>query len=199
MSIYSSKRMVYVTPIVGSPYRYGFPTNIDESRGEQLGHTLVAGALPEGYIVGANLPKPARATRRFVDGTTSSFIDAGSVISARNLGWSVGQAKIGTGGTTARATIVYIRMGLVKYAWPMRNTTRARIQPDFAGLGIVESTPADKDLVFGSRIPKPPKATKTVITGDEVDTLGTFYDPDTDLPEGWSGTGSKQDPLEAVT
>lgn len=197
-NIYESKRMVYVTPVVGSPLRYGFPTNIDLSRGEQLGHTLVQGALPEGYIVGANLPKPARASRRFADGTTSSFIDAGSVVQARNLGWSVTKAKIGTGNSSARSTTVFIRMGLVKYAWRMRNTTFTRIQPDFAGLGIVQATPADKDLVFGARTPRPPRATKVVLTGDEVDTLGTFYDPDNDLPAGWSGSGSLQDPLEAI-
>lgn len=191
------KRIVYVTPFLGSPVRYGWGTNIDQAQSAQLGHTPLGGAAPQGYVFGANLPKPARASRTFATGTVSSFIDVGAVESARVSGWAVGKAKVGRGGTTAKTITVYVTIEGVKYAWRMPTATQNRIGGDFGGLGLRLSQPSDTDLVFGASTPKPPRATKTVGVGDNVDRISTFYDPSTALPVGWSGIASGQEPTQA--
>jgi hypothetical protein len=178
MSRSGPKRLVAVTPFLGSPLKYGFSTNIDQAQSTQLGHAPVNNLAP-GYIYGANAPKPARARKRFASGVVSSFISAGSVASARTQGWSVGKGRFRTGGATPKGKVVYVTVSGVKYGWVMPNTTAQRM-----------------DIVFGASYPTPPTASRA-IGGATGSVIKTFYDPGTTLPAGWVGSG-KQDPTQAL-
>jgi hypothetical protein len=195
MSRSGPKRLVAVTPFLGSPLKYGFSTNIDQAQSTQLGHAPVNNLAP-GYIYGANAPKPARARKRFASGVVSSFISAGSVASARTQGWSVGKGRFRTGGATPKGKVVYVTVSGVKYGWVMPNTTAQRMGGSLAQLGIKISTSADKDIVFGASYPTPPTASRA-IGGATGSVIKTFYDPGTTLPAGWVGSG-KQDPTQAL-
>lgn len=196
MPIYEPKRKVYVTPIQGLTLNYGFLTNIESSDGAVLGHTIIDTAIPPATVFGANAPKPARATRRFPDGIRSSFIDVGSITSARASGWSVGKARLRRGGQSALAVVVYVSIQGIKYAWSMPKRLYNQIQSDLPALGINVATAADADLVFGASSPKPPRAYQVNTGASGTDILSTYVDPNVTLPAGWSAPGSRQDPLQ---
>lgn len=198
MGIYENKRRVYVVPIQGLSLNYGFLTNVDANISAQLGHTDIGGALPPATVFGANSPKPARASKRFAAGVQSSYIDVGSVPTARSTGWSVGKARLRKGGTSQFTITVYVRISGIKYAWPMPLTKYNRIQGELAALGIVVATNEDSDLVFGASSPKPPRAYKVVVGEGGEDNLSNYVDPNATLPEGWKAVGSGVDPLQAV-
>ena len=198
MPIYESKRKVYVTPIQGLSLNYGFLTNVDPSVGSALGHTDIGAAIPPATVFGANAPRPAKATRRFADGVKTSYIDVGSITSARAAGWSVGRARVRRGGQSALAIVVYVSVQGIKYAWHMPLRLYNRIQADLPALGISVGTPSDTDLVFGASFPKPPRANKVELGTDGEDSLSTFVDPTVTLPNGWSASGSDHDPLQQL-
>lgn len=193
MGRYDTRRQVSVTPFQGSTLRYGFLTNIDQAQSSQLGHQAVTGTV-QGLVFGANSPKPARASKRFATGIVSSFINAGSIATARGQGWSVGRGKLRRGGSTAKGKLVYVTFQTIRYAWNLPNDVAAKIG-NIGSLGIRESTAADTNLVFGANKPQPPRATRVV--GE--DRVSTFYDPSTTLPAGWSVVAAGIDTSQAQT
>lgn len=78
---YAEKRLVYInTKIVnipssgegasaGTPIKYGFWTNVDNSQDANLGHTVIEPGQyftpQQGLVLGASYPKPSRASPRF--------------------------------------------------------------------------------------------------------------------------------------
>jgi hypothetical protein len=180
MGRYDDRRPVSVTPFQGSTLRYGFMTNIDAAQSTQLGHQAVTGTV-QGIVFGANSPKPARASRRFATGVVSSFINAGTIATARGQGWRVGKGRLRRGGSTLKASRVYVTFQTIRYAWELPNDVAAKIG-NLGQLGIQSSTAADTNLVFGAQRPKPPRATRVV--GE--DRVSTFFDPSRTLPAGWS-------------
>ena len=198
MPIYDPKRKVFVQPLTGLNLNYGFLTNVDPSISAVLGHQEVGTTIPPLTVFGANSPKPARATRRFINGIRSSFCDVSAVTSARSQGWSVGSARLRKGGESTFSIIVYINIEGIKYAWPMPLRLYDIIFAEVAGLGINISTVNDNDLVFGASSPKPPRAYKVLIGAEGADNLSTFVDPTVTLPVGWKFVGSKRDPLQSL-
>ncbi len=167
---------------------YGFKTNIDAADRATLGQTAVDGAYPAGLVIGANAPKPPRASRIRVTGTTSSYYDLGSAAAIRAAGWRTGsRGRIRTRNISTRTRTVYVGLGQTKYAWQMPLDAYARIGGDREVLGVEDATANDNDLVFGASYPKPPRAALTVFGNDGTDTFSTFIDPAAvdNLPEGW--------------
>ena len=167
---------------------YGFKTNIDAADRATLGQTAVDAAYPAGLVIGANAPKPPRASRLRVTGTTSSYYDQGIAAAIRAAGWRTGsRGRIRTRNITARTRTVYVALGPTKYAWQIPVDTFARIGGDAAAMGIEIADANDNDLVFGASHPKPPRAALTVFGNDGTDTFSTFIDPAAadNLPEGW--------------
>ncbi len=196
MGKYDSKRLVYVVPYVGSTIKFGFLTNIDSAQSTQLGHTAVTGTYPSGFCLGANSPKPARASKQLASGTVSSFINAGSVTTARSQGWRIGKARQRRGGKRPKSVVVYVTIQGIKYAWNLPDSTVVKMG-GITPLGIKQAASNEKDLVFGASSPTPPKATKVVGTGATTDVVTTFYDPTVTLPTGWNAVASGFDPLQA--
>jgi hypothetical protein len=196
MSRTGPKRIVAVVPFQGSPIKFGFYTNIDQAQSQQLGQAPV-NTFANGFILGANAPKPARARKRFASGIVSSFISAPNVASARGQGWSVGRGSYRAGGATPKGKAVYVTIGGIKYGWVMPNSTAQRMGGSLAQLGIREGRSTDKDIVFGASYPKPPQASRSVASSGGTSTLTTFYDPTVTLPAGWRASG-QQDPTVAL-
>lgn len=194
-NVYDSKREVYVTPFTGATLKYGFLTSVATAVGTACGHTAVDRAnLPTGLVFGANAPKPGRASKRRVDGVDSTFYDIDKKATLRAAGYSMTNATIRRGRPSVATKAVYVDLEGVKYAWRMPLTTYTKIGADRAVLGIEDASQNDKDLVWGARYPKPPKAAKTIIAGSSVDTISSFVDPAAidSLPEGWTASGREQ-------
>ncbi len=198
-NVYQSRDLVSVLPFTNAPILYGFKTNSDGATRTQLGHRAVPGAYPANLVIGANLPKPPRAS--IIRGVTSTrtrstFCSADKVTEARAAGWTVRPGKVRRGYSTAAAKCVYVTDGTVKYAWMMPTRLYNRIQADLAGLGIELADGNDRDLVFGASYPVLPRAAFRAIAADgAVDVLGTFVDPQRvdNLPTGWTLARSTDD------
>lgn len=158
---------------------YAFRTVVDETKGSQLGHELLAANSPvSGLIFKANSPKPPRATKEFATGVSSSFIDFASYSSASAAGWSITPSKnMGRRSVETRfAYIVYVTINGLKYGWSIRKTLFRKLQSNLASLGVKRATASD-NLVFGASFPKPPQVVMKAVSGSEIITNSTFYDP----------------------
>ena len=174
---------------------YAFYTNIPTLSRTVLGIvTLAPGTeLPRGAVLGASYPKPARASKRFTDRSTSSFI-ANSAFSAAKLDdWTVTRSRklpplhLGNNANSLIRT-VYVKVNGIKYAWSPPKVTLAKIgDAGLTALGIKYATADDlSELCIGATYPKPPKAKKQFGTSaDDLSVISTFYDPDKELPAGW--------------
>lgn len=186
---YANRRLVHVVPFTGSTIKYGFQTNVDADVSTALGHTAVAGAYPSGLVIGANAPKPARASRILATGSESSFISAANIAAARTAGWTVGKSRVRVGGSTARSKLVYITFEGNKLAWRMPTGTYTRLSAEErTALGIVDGTADALDLVFGVSYPELPRVGKRSVGTDGADLVSTFCDPASldDLPAGFT-------------
>lgn len=192
MSRYASTRLVSVTPYRGATIKYGFKTNVEERIGREAGHTPVNADIT-GLVIGANAPKPAQGTKKDVRGsviqTYSTFVDAGRLRSLP-ANWSVGKPKVRRGRATPKTVIAYVTINGIKYAWNLPKTTQSKIGATvLTQLGIKIATSADKDLVFGSSFPKPPRVGSTKIGGGGgIDDISTYCDPSVmdNLPAGFA-------------
>lgn len=191
---YNNRRLVYVTPFTGATVKYGFLTNTPAAVSTACGHTEVTDAYPTGLVIGANAPKPGRASKRTATGTNGSFYDIGNRAALRTAGYSLTNPKIRRGSVGANSRAVYVLNGGIKYAWRMPQTTYTKIGGDLAALGLVDATSNDVDLVWGASYPKPPKASRADVGADGTDIISTFVDPDAvdSLPDGWSTSSGEE-------
>ncbi|NJO51976.1 MAG: hypothetical protein HC840_24065 [Leptolyngbyaceae cyanobacterium RM2_2_4] len=76
MARYDDTVLVFVTPISGTQVKYGFRTTLEANYRTQLSHTLVdlGTTFPVGLVIGANAPKPPKASKLVATGTKSSFV-----------------------------------------------------------------------------------------------------------------------------
>lgn len=196
MGRYNSRDLVWVTPFTGSDIKYGFRTNVDDAVRSILGHVPVEGAFPVGLVIGANSPKPPRASRRRAAGYQSSFCSASAVVAARENGFSVRPGRSRSGRVSRLSATVYVTVEGNKLAWNMPIALYSRIlDDDLAGLGIRLATPADDDLIFGVSYPRRPRATRIEQGTDGQDVISTFVDPSNlnNLPDGWAAADTGQD------
>lgn len=190
-NVYDSRTLVSVNPFTGSGLLYGFKTNVDTNRRAALGHTPVDLAnLPASLIIGANRPKPGRASKRFSTGYSSSFYDIANAGALRSDGWSLSAPHIRRASQSDFSNAYYVTIGTVKYAWKMPKTQATLISGTLSALGIQTPTANDKDLVWGASYPKPAR----VFTRIADDIVSTFVDPSRidNLPEGWGASGDEE-------
>lgn len=191
---YDSRDLVWVTPFGGSSIKYGFLTNAPAATRTACGHNAIAADYPTGLVIGANAPKPGRASKRTATGTNGSFYDIGQRATLRTDGWSLTYPKIRRGSTGANSNAVYVNLGSIKYAWRMPKTTYTKVGGDRAVLGIEDATSNDTDLVWGASYPKPPKASKVEVGADGTNVISTFVDTSAvdSLPDGWSTSSGEE-------
>lgn len=193
---YGARSLVWVVPFTGSTIKYGFQTNADSTTQTALGHTAITGAYPTALVIGANAPKPPRASRTRTTGTDTSYCSAGAVTTARAAGWRVSAGKVRNGTSSARSRTVYVTVEGNKIAWKMPLVTYTNIGADKTALGILDATASDLDLVFGVAYPKLPRVGIFKASGtDGGNKISTFCDPDAldSLPAGWTPVRASQD------
>lgn len=198
LNSYNTRRRVYVTPFPGV-IRYGFLTNVPDAVGVTCGHTVAPADGLAGLVFGANSPKPGRASIRRTGGVDSTFYDFSRYGALRAAGASLTNPRRRRGSASALSQAVFVTINGFKYAWRIPQTQLTKIAGDAAALGLQIATAADDDLVFGVNSPKPPRASKVVVSADGVDTISTFIDPSRvdSLPDGWSTSNGEQVQLGA--
>jgi hypothetical protein len=197
-SPYGTRTLVHVVPFTGSDIKYGFFTNADSTARTALGHTAITGAYPTGLVLGANAPKPGRATRIRATGVESSFVSAGARTTAVAAGWKVSPGRVRNGASSTKSKTVYVTAEGNKIAWKMPTFLYTKISADIAGLGILEAASSDLDLVFGARYPRLPRVGKIEVPQSGAPSrLTTFCDPEAldNLPEGWVTVRASSDRL----
>lgn len=192
---YADRELVWVKPLTGSAIKYGFRTNADGATQSALGHNLVTNVYPVGLVIGANAPKPPRASKLKSTGVESSFCDVDSVSSAKAAGWKVRPGKVRSGGAGKKSKTVYVDIDGVRYAWKMPNDTYTNTASDRSQLGIQDATAATSGLVFGASYPKPARASFVGISTTGANTFTTFVEPtkEDNLPTGWGLVKSAND------
>ena len=189
---YGTRNLAWVPPFTGSTIKYGFMTNADTAISTVLGHTVIApgAAKPTGLVVGANAPKPWKASRLRADGSDSSFVAPAAVAAAVAAGWKItSRGKVRIGSTSARSRAVYILYQGNKLAWRMPNYSFSKIPAaDLTSLGILPATSADLDMVFGASYPVLPRVAATLGAAPNLNRVSTFCDPAAldALPAGWA-------------
>ncbi|MBF2025612.1 MAG: hypothetical protein IGS48_02435 [Oscillatoriales cyanobacterium C42_A2020_001] len=193
---YGPRTLVWVTPFTGSTIKFGFMTNADGATQTALGHVPIAGAYPSALVIGANAPKPPRASRLRATGVESSFVDAEAIATARAADWKISAGKQRNGASSAKSKTVYIVHETNKIAWKMPTFLHTKISTDLTALGIAAATATDLDLIFGVRYPKLPRVAKiNVPTTGAASRYTTYCDPSKldNLPAGWTTVRASQD------
>lgn len=203
---YKERELMFVNikPIAGADtgdtLKYAFLTNIPAGDRTELGQTAVTPVMMTsvvvGLVAGCSYPKPNRATKRTALRVTSSYHDLSKTKAAlRKLGYKIrrftGNSQFRSGNTSLVQT-VYVTVNGVRYAWNQPKVTETNITAAvMATLGVRKAAIGDAgELVFGADLPKPPRAGTTIIAGDDVKDLSTFYDPSATLPDGWTPSGA---------
>lgn len=180
-------RPVIVDPYAGSPIKYGFKTNVDQSFSALCGHIpLATGSVP-GIVFGANAPKPGRATRRrdsgIIDSTYYSWATLTTLRSTANVSYTSPRRRV-SNRQNRRSRPVKVQIASIDYAWNMPLRTFNDLGGALTQLGVEPVTSSDTNLVWGASKPKPPVASFMTTSGR---TRTTFISPTrvNNLPEGW--------------
>lgn len=195
---YKDKELVFVTLVeIGAggtagteTLKYVFSTNIPTSDRTELGHTpvtdIMARSVVQGLVMGCSYPKPSRATKRTPLRVTSSFYShTKGKTELRKLGYKVRRfnkvARIVNSPSALVKTVLVTISGL-RYAWNIPKVTETNLPSGvtLAQLGVIDPPVGSSfaDVVYGATVPKPGKVSATTITGDDVKTISTYYDPD---------------------
>lgn len=193
---YDKRTLVQVNPFANSGIAYGFNSASTSAQQTDLGQVVVdLGAPPAGLVIGANAPKPGKASKKLTTGTVSSFYDIAKVATLKAADWViVSRPTIRRAKTQKLAKAVVITIGTLKYAWNMPNDTFAAVGADLAGLGIALADANDKNLVWGASYPKLPRASTFLSSGTGGgNIISTYVDPAklNSLPAGWSASGKE--------
>lgn len=185
---YGERTLVWVT-VPGADYtdlKYGFRSGLRDSLRNNLGQVAVTASDLQNLVIGANFPKPSRATKRFATGNESSYVSVASIPAAKNDGWKVQRPRANAPSDSNLSDTVYVTINGIKYAWNMPLNTVAG-EANHTDGGVTAASASESGLVFGAEFPKPPRITKQHSTG----TLSVFCDPSRldNIPEGWAKTG----------
>lgn len=206
-------RYVPVKPVagatVGDTVKYAFLSNIPDTYAPTLGHVLITSAMASapiiGLVLGCSYPKPGRATKKINQRIVSSFFDQTKKLDLKKAGWKTAKtralAQYRDGGN-ARSLVqtVFVTVNSINYAWnPPKVTIQNVTEATLAALGVRLIVPDIADLVFGADFPKPPRFSKTLVDGDDVKVVSSFYDPSVSvLPDGIDIAGNGQRILSAT-
>ncbi|WP_024547128.1 hypothetical protein [Picosynechococcus sp. NKBG15041c] len=151
----------YVTlNLGGSPLKYVFNSKLKDSLKTEFGQTdITAQFNVQGAVLTPRRPKPARASKRLIDGFEGSYCSSDKVRTLKADGWSITRAKIGTFNQTDLSRVLYVNINGVKYAW--RRPRNLGGEVDLQALGV-ETATDQTDLVFGADFPKPAQAVRDI-------------------------------------
>lgn len=200
---YNTKDLVYVhitIPVAEgegqgtTSLKYGFFTNIPSGNRTDLGHVAIAANQyadpPVGLVMGCSFPRPRRASKRETARFVSSYVSREQMVAARKKGYRVSPSRTNSKINLSPAsfvTSVYVTIRGVNYGWNIPKVTITNVGDLAGSLGVKTANAGDRDeLCFGANFPKPPQASIIKVSGDDIKTIRTFYDPSKDLTGGWT-------------
>lgn len=168
---------------------YGFWSNVERTKMTELGQTLIGPDLynnpPAGLFIGANYPKPARATKRINNEIYSTFCSADKVAALTRDNWRVVSPILtpprkDAADTRALVQGLWVKVRGIKYGWNSPDITVEKITAaEYTKIGVSLAVEADeKEMIYGSSFPRPPRAKKSVTDGGNTNVHSSFYDPD---------------------
>lgn len=171
---FRDRDLVYVIlgPATGN-LRYGFSTGLRSSLRGQFGQIAIVGTSNvQNLVIGANAPKPARASKLLASGYEGSYCAHGNRGRLKQSGYKITRPKVRLPGAGRFSDPVYVTINGIKYAWNIPNDAGL----NRAGLGIKAAGRDDSDLVWGASFPKP--AIAAVQSGANLaDRHSSFVDP----------------------
>lgn len=202
--IYAPTRLVQIQLKGFTTVRYAFRTKIKEASSTALGHEdalTQQGNLKAGAVIGANSPKPPRATRITTgDGYESSFVSSTKVGEVRKSDeWTVVAGRVRRPKTSKRSKQLFVKVkagqGSYNYAWVAPMAQFEKFKDQLTNLGIEEVKDSNyATVLYGVNKPKPQKASKEG-TGRTISVFVSDSKLDS-LPQGWStGSGNSSEPF----
>lgn len=175
---YSKGTLVYVSVPGYSDLKYGFSSRIDQNLRSDFGQTVIsAGTASQltNFVLGANSPKPFRASKFFNNtrGYQASYCGVSQVVNLRKAGYQVTRGRRRYGKNTALSVTRYVTLNGIKYAWQSPKAVSGK-PIDYSLLGVKEAASGADDLIFGATFPKPARATTTDEDGSK---LSSYCDP----------------------
>lgn len=154
---YGSGTWRYVNLVIGATtYKYVFLSRLKDTLKTEFGQVDITPQFNvQGAILSANRPKPARASKRFVDGYEGSFCSSDKIKPLKADGYSITRPKLAIYNQTELSRVLFVTLNGVKYAW--RRPRNAGGEVDLTALGV-ETASGEVDLVFGADFPKPAQA-----------------------------------------
>lgn len=200
MPLAGTKLELKMVPLKGFTATYAFRTSIDGASATALGHVAgvdAQGKIVAGAVVGANSPKPPRASKKTAGkGSESSFFNFNNLAALRSDGWTITTGSIAVPSVTELAIPVFVELVFgsvtIRYGWLMSKAQLNVLGSDAANLGIETVTDDNFNTVlFGVNSPKPKRAQKTLANGGKVTSYVSTAAEDS-LPAGWSMGGGKR-------
>jgi len=170
--------MVHVTMAAYTTLKYCFKSRLDSSKRPDFGQEVILPTITSvaGFILGANRPKPARASKKIASGYEGSYCSHSKIKELLAAGYSVTPAVASRKGRSTLLTkSSYITINGVKYAWNRSTTVEKEPQEYPANCDIKAPTKDDGDLVWGATFPKPAKV--KYIDPGTGNSFGSFCDP----------------------
>ena len=154
---YGSGTWRWVSLVIGSTtLKYVFDSKLKDSLKSEFGQTDVTAQFNvTNAVLSPNKPKPARASKRLVDGYEGSFCSSDKVKELKADGYTITRAKLATFNQTNLSRVLYVTLNGVKYAWRRPRNTGGQV--DLNAIGAEDATD-QTDLVFGADFPKPTQA-----------------------------------------
>lgn len=193
------RTLVFVNMANPAGIKYGFRSGLRTGLRATFGQEVItASTALTGLIIGANSPKPPRASKQETAGIESSFCANEKINSLKADGWTITKPKRpGRAKTSGLAKTQYITLNGVKYAWNSPDFSEEAVGTDVSVLGVTTATASEAGLIWGASFPKPPRMVKKVGEAGFSTTVSSFVDPtkiDAGVTAGWrsaaSGAGS---------
>ncbi|ACA99859.1 MULTISPECIES: hypothetical protein [Cyanophyceae] len=154
--------LVFVTmPLGGGELKYGFRSRLRDSLRDNFGQTVIAnGVSIQNLVIGANSPKPARASRRTETGYEGSYCSTNRIAALRADRYSITRAKPskiqgGNHSDTYFATVNGIKVAFLSNALDSGGRGAAAGFPSQYGVRLATSADTG-ELVYGAEFPRLP-------------------------------------------
>lgn len=153
--------LVYVTiPLGAQTLKYGFRSRLRDTLRNNFGQTVIAdGVSIQGLVLGANSPKPSRASKRELAGYEGSFCSSANIKALRDAGYRITRGKPSKiqGGNFNDS--FYATVNGLKIAFQSNGIGSIGAQesgfPSAFGLTLATSADAGQ-LVYGTEFPQLP-------------------------------------------
>lgn len=171
-----SRTLRYVTIAGWEGLKYGFQSGLKDTLRDNFGQTdITAATLVAGLVIGANSPKPARASKKLdaTQGYESSFCSSDKIATLKADGYRISRPRPARqGGSRSLGKIVYVNVNSIKYGWFL-----PAVPAGFQNLSLFGHKDADANdkVVFGATFPKP--ARYKLVSADGTSSLTSFVEP----------------------